>query len=341
MMESELKKSHKKLLQLEKKIHCKPYRFGFYHTLRCLENAHLNKPKIGESLRPSDDILRLSQSLSMSFSSSTLSSFNVSSDNKFASLEVNFFGLFGPNGPLPLHLTEYAHDRLHHANDPTFSAFIDMFHHRLLSLFYRSWANSQPTVHFDRPETDRFRVYMGSLFGLGMPSLQNRDAMPDFAKLYFAGRLSSGTKNVEGLVSIIKYFFDVQASIKEFVGEWMPIPENTQFKLGEMAEASLLGENTILGDAVWQCQQKFKINIGPLNLTEYEKFSQGGERHKQLCAIIRNYVGDAFNWDITLILKRQDIPSMVLGENDYLGWNTWLGLSDTEDDAADMQLSPL
>ena len=67
-------------------------------------------------------------------------------------LQVRLFGLLGPNGPLPLHLTEYARERLRHAGDPTLSRFLDLFHHRFLALFYRAWAQAQPTVNHDRPE---------------------------------------------------------------------------------------------------------------------------------------------------------------------------------------------
>ena len=39
---------------------------------------------------------------------------------------VHFFGLFGPDGPLPLHLTEHARDRRRHHQDPHFLRFADM-----------------------------------------------------------------------------------------------------------------------------------------------------------------------------------------------------------------------
>ena len=122
-------------------------------------------------------------------------------------LAVNFFGLFGPNGPLPLHLTEYARNRLRAESDPTLVRFIDLFHHRMLTLFYRVWAAAQPTVSFDRPETDRFALYVGSLFGLGMPSLRNRDAFPDLARLHYAGQLACQTRHPDGLNAMISDYF--------------------------------------------------------------------------------------------------------------------------------------
>ena len=53
-------------------------------------------------------------------------------------VRVLSLGLFGPNGPLPLHITEYVRDRIRNQNDPTLVAFADIFHHRILSLFVRN-----------------------------------------------------------------------------------------------------------------------------------------------------------------------------------------------------------
>ena len=72
---------------------------------------------------------------------------------------MRLFGLFGPNGPLPIHLTEYARERLQHGGDATLCRFLDVFHHRFLALFYKAWAQAQPHVNRDRPAQDRFVVY--------------------------------------------------------------------------------------------------------------------------------------------------------------------------------------
>ena len=109
--------------------------------------------------------------------------------------------LLGPHGPLPTHLTEYVRDRVRNANDPTFARFLDIFHHRMVTLFYRAWANAQPAVSLDRPGRDRFSFYVGSLFGLGEAMLRERDAVPDFAKLHFAGLLAGPTRPAAGLSS--------------------------------------------------------------------------------------------------------------------------------------------
>ena len=44
---------------------------------------------------------------------------------------------------------------------PDARRFLDLFHHRFLALFYRAWAQAQPHVSRDRPDDDRFAVYVG------------------------------------------------------------------------------------------------------------------------------------------------------------------------------------
>ncbi len=329
------------VVALEQALQAQPYKFGFYQVLRRFECLYHKKPRMGASKRPVDDAVRLAQEPSLAFAPATLASFKSSKAGKPSELAVNFFGLFGPNGPLPLHLTEYARDRIRNSEDPTFSEFLDVFHHRMLSLFYRTWASAQPTVNFDRPGEDRFSVYTGALFGLGMPSLRNRDEIPDFTKLHFSGRLSSQTRNAEGLIAMINYFFKVPAMIEQFVGEWMLLPDSCRCQLGVSPETGSLGMNIAIGDYVWQCQQKFRIILGPLDLEDYERMLPTNDSSKRLRSMVRNYVGDSMNWDVNLVLKKEKVPPMKLGDNDLLGWNTWLGDLARDDDMRDLVLEPM
>ena len=133
-----------------------PSRYDFFQTLRLLEALNADRPRLGRSARAAEDRIRLRQEPSMAFAPRTLAAFRAGGGGKPAQLDQFFFGLFGPNGPLPLHLTEYAHDRKLQSRDPTFSRFGDIFHHRMLSFFYRAWADAQPATHLDRLNIARF-----------------------------------------------------------------------------------------------------------------------------------------------------------------------------------------
>lgn len=301
-----------------------PEKFNYFFALRCIECSNPDKPRIGDSLRPSTDPVRLTQEPSLAFATSTISSFKQTGNERPPRLANLFFGLFGPNGPLPIHLTEYARDRLRHSKDPAFSRFLDIFHHRMLSLFYRAWANKEPTVNFDRMESDRFAKYVGALFGLGMPSLRGRDELPDRAKLYFAGRFSNQTRNAQGLEDILSGYFKIPIAIKEFIGEWMMLPKKSRWRLGETAETGALGLTTIIGEKVWGCQHRFRVRIGPLEFSSFQQLLPGSKSLQRIAATVKSYVGYELAWDVNLVLKSEEVPQLRLGGNSQLGWTAWL-----------------
>jgi len=327
--------------ELNQALRERPFAFGFFQALRRLECAHPERPRIGRTSRPAEEPVRLAQDPSLGFAPSTLADFGSGEGGHAPRLSVHFLGLFGPNGPLPLHLSEYARERERHAGDPTFARFADIFHHRILALFYRAWADARPTVGFDRPESDRFALYLGALFGMGMPGLQARDAMPDLAKLHYAGRLVAQTHHPEGLEAMLQDFFGLPARIQEFVGHWLALPPDSQWRLGASPETGRLGLTTIVGSRVWDRQYKFRIRLGPVGLADYKRLLPGGDSLARLVAIVRNYLGDELDWDLELVLRKEAVPPLQLGADARLGWTTWSITRTPDQDADDLKLQPL
>jgi len=315
-----------------------PYHYGFFQTVRRINCFYDDKPITGHSYKPADDPIRFTQEPYTFFAPSTLGGLQIDSTSPYPRLSQRFLGLFGPNGPLPLHLTEYARDRSRHHHDDTLVSFADMFHHRAVSLFYAAWAQSQPVVQFDRPDEDRFAMYVGSLVGLGLPSLRDADSMYHVSKLGFAGHLGSLPRHVSGLVSLINGYFDVPTRIIEFIAHWMKIPKADRVILGEDSMNGYLGLDTIIGERVWQRQDKFQIRLGPLSLERYESFLPGGKSFKALVAAVRNYVGLELLWEVNLILKKEEKPATCLGKSGALGWTSWLETKEQTGDVEDLLL---
>lgn len=315
-----------------------PYTHGFVAALRRLECLYRSRPRLGRSARPIDDPIRLGQTPSMQFSPSALAEYVTSADSP-PWLKVFFYGVFGPNGPLPLHLTEHARNRMRDAKDTTMADFADMFHHRLLCLFYRAWADTEPTVQFDRPETDRFAWYVGSFAGLGDPALRQRDSIHDHVKLHFAAHLGCHTKHSEGLASILCAFFQIPVSMEEFIGEWLEMPPDSYCYLDGRHNTGQLGVSAVIGVRSWQCQHKFRITMGPLRLSDYERFLPGDEMLIRLFDLVNNYVGYELNWDLNLVLKKNEVPAAQLGKYGRLGWTSWLQTGKRTNDANDLYLN--
>ncbi len=325
-------------VDLLKALEAAPFEHGFLQAVRRLESLNPDKPRIGYSLRPKEDPIRLGQEPYLAFAPATLAGLAPSNDIRPARLDVRFFGLFGPNGPLPLHLTEYARERMRNADDPTLARFADIFHHRLLTLFYRAWAAAQPAVSMDRPEADRFGTYVATLFGLGMPSLAARDALPDLAKLHYAGHLACQSRHADGLEQMLADFFKLSVRIVEFIGEWLTLAEEYRWRLGDTPETGALGLTTVVGERVWERHQKFRIVIGPVGFADYQRLLPGGDALRRLRALVRNYVGEEFNWDLNLLLRKEEVPTVELGSLGQLGWTTWLDTEGREQDADDLLL---
>ncbi|WP_296653557.1 type VI secretion system baseplate subunit TssG [Paraburkholderia sp.] len=315
------------------------YRFDFFQAVRLIENAWPERPRVGESLVPRDDSVRFTQRPELIFHPTTLGAFSRGKAGHAPQLAVNFFGLLGPNGPLPTHLTEYVRDRLRNADDPTFARFLDIFHHRMVSLFYRAWANAQPAVSLERPERDRFAMYVGTTFGLGEAALRERDTVPDFAKLHFAGVLAMPTRPAACLELILARFFRLPIEVRQWVGHWMAFPAESLTRLGAR-DSAVLGVSTVMGARVWDAQHKFRIVIGPLGLADYERFLPGGESLKRLVDWVRNYVRDGLDWDVNLQLRQADVPRLALGAHARLGYTSWLLSGAARGDQQQLKLNP-
>jgi type VI secretion system protein ImpH len=317
-----------------------PHTFDLFYLLRQIDALCPDRPRLGMSGRPEQDVLRIGQVPTLGFAPAALAGLTPANATRPPLLRTYLFGLFGPNGPLPLHLTEYVRSRAQHHNDPTAAGFADLLHHRLATLFFRAWAASEPTVSHDRPQEDEFARQLASLAGYGMDSLRNRDAMPDVAKLHFVGRLASHACNPEGLEAMVGSFFDVPVRVEEFVPGWVTLPASALCRLGEDPATGTLGSTATAGGRIRLQHHRFRIRIGPLNLPDYQRLLPGRPSMQRLAPIVRNYVGDELGWSAKLLLRHDQVPQMRLGQSGHLGWTGWIGTRRSRQPADDLSVDP-
>ncbi|MDX8000586.1 type VI secretion system baseplate subunit TssG [Xenorhabdus sp. Reich] len=302
-----------------------PWQFDLFQTLRRIDAQCGEYYKLGTAPLPRYESLRLGQKASMIFAPSTIAETKIQKNAKLYELLIYSFGLFGPNGPLPLHLTEYAYSREYNYHDPTLGAFANIFHHRLIQLFYRSWADAQPTSSLDRPDNQRFCHYLASLIGMGLPAQQNHEATSNHASYALSGHLSRQGHSAEGLEKILIFYFRVPVKITQNIPQWLQIETQDQARLTAGRYMPRLGQSTFLGTAVYDMQHKFRIEIGPLTRTEYDMFLPGQSKSQQLRDWVYQYLGIEYAWDIKLILNKTAITEMHLSDPIKLGLNSWLG----------------
>ena len=309
-----------------------PHRYSLFAALRLIERVYGDRPRLGESRRVAEDAVRLAQPPHLTFVPSEVAALRTRND-AVPRLEEYSFGLFGPNAALPLHFTEVAYERQHQLNDPTFSDFINLLQHRLISLFYRAWAESDPATSHDRPCSDRFKTYVGALLGLGFDASAERDVVLDHAKLSRAAQFGAQTRSAEGLQDVLTGYFELPIEVHSFAPAWLGIPPHSFTCLGGESESGQLGIGTTLGSASWQVQQQFEIVMGPLTLRRFEHFLPGTTGLSELAALVRLYTNDEWSWLLRLRLAASEVPPMRLGADSRLGWTSWIsGRSSTAED---------
>lgn len=326
-------------LTLLRKLEEAPFEHDFFQVLRRLECLYKDRPRIGCAARPQEEALRFGQEPALDFAPAALSALENRGGHP-PRLLVRFFGLLGPNGPLPLHLTEFARERILHHGDITFARFLDVFHHRFVSLFYRAWAQAQAVVSYDRPKHDRFSAYVGAFIGIGSAELQARDAAGDHVKLFFSGWLSRQVRNADGLRAILQGYFRLPTAVESFVGHWMRLPADDVTRIGTRRACAQLGTGAVLGARVWDRQHRFRVHFGPLTLAQYESFLPGGNALPRLVALVRQYFCLELDWDLRLALDRTEVPTLKLGRRGRLGWTTWIGRYRRRGAAENLTLEP-
>lgn len=320
---------------LSERIGDDPRRFDFYQLMRLIECAHPELPRLGQSARPSQDPVRFGQEPTVAFPPTAVAGVRRQRKSTQQQVDVFFFGLLGANGPMPLHFTEYVRERDYNSHDPTLRAFLDIFHHRMITLLYRAWGAARPEVQRDRTGSDRISGYIGSLIGLGDDPLLDRSSVPDDAKRFYGNRVNAPSRPAETLAAILADDFDVPVSIEPFIGNWIEIPKQNRCHLGASEISGTLGESVFCGEQLWDCQSRFRIVMGPMSIGHFRTFLPGSRRFTRLRDWVRSYLGRVLSWEVQLILRGEDVPPTQLGGESRLGLTTWLTTTPPDHDADD------
>lgn len=316
----------------------------FYQALRRIESAHAGLPRLGEALRPVDEPVRLKQPADLSFAPTPVAAIGRPEGGGPVQVLQRIFGLVGPHGPLPIHLTELARDRSQHHGDHALLAFLDTLTHRFALLFYRAWAQAQPVLSLDRPGDLGLQQRLGALFGRGEGSLLSRDAAGDDAAMHFAGRLSRQVRDADGLQAWCRAQLNLPIRIAQWSGHWMSLDRAERTRLSRRL-GHPLGGGAVLGGQTWDVQHKFRIVVGPLRFDQFQALLPDSPGLARLRSLVRQWVGLEFEWDVQLCLRREDVPSLHLGSQaaagaPRLGRSTWLGHYRRPGDADDMVMNP-
>ncbi len=312
--------------EVEEKLRREPFSFDFFQAVRLLEKVLPQRTSVGKFAHPATEVARFAAHPSLAFPASQIQGMEWPADGP-VEMTVNFMGLTGPQGVLPNPYTSLIIERLR-ASDTTLRDFLDIFNHRIISLFYRAWRKYRFDVACEHGERDLFSRHLLSLLGLGTDGMRDRQAVSDDALIYYAGLLGQRPRSAQALQQILSDYFEVPVAIEQFAGGWYRLDPETQCRLEGNNESGELGLGAVVGDEVWNEQSKVRIVLGPLSLERYADFLPYGRSFQTLGGWVRFFSNDEWDFEVKLILEREQVPACTLGaegvSGPQLGWVSWV-----------------
>lgn len=317
-----------------------PYRFEFFQAVRLLELLFPEREPVGRSGgAPVNEVVRFRTNASLAFPASQLYSLAVARDeakdeelardptDEQPEMVVNFMGLTGPSGTLPAHYTELLIERKWE-KDTAYWEFLDLFNHRLISLFYRAWEKYRFHVGYERGERDRFTAYLFDFIGLGTRGFKGRlpGQRDGEGLLYYSGLIAQRPRSASAIAALLGDDYGVPVAVEQFSGQWLALDPDSLTQLGTANNE--LGLNFMLGERCWDTQSKFRLKFGPLTLREFLLFLPGRASLDAVVQTTRLLVGLEFDFDVELRLRAEEVPEWHLGApseaGPMLGLTSWL-----------------
>lgn len=306
-----------------------PYCVRFFQAVRLLERLTPERNPVGLFVSPSTEAVQFSSVPTLTFPASEIQDLQTGKDGQ-PKMFVNFMGLSAAVGVLPHPYTEFLLERSR-VKDHAPADFFDIFNHRMISLFYRGWQKYRFYIAFERTgeNDDVVSARLLDLIGLGSGALTHRLGIADEACLYYDGLLSQRRPTAQGLRQLLEDYFDVPVSVEQFTGTWRRLPpENRTLLAGGFTFSEQLGWGTIVGDEVFDQHGAITVCIGPLTFDRYREFLPGASASLELQEWLRMYTNREFDFVVRLILKREEVPPLRLGEDGIasprLGLVSWI-----------------
>jgi type VI secretion system protein ImpH len=315
------------LEKVRERLFDEPYSFDFFQAVRLLGWLQPNRSPVGRYSHPQNEIVRFGANPILYFPASAIQDLEERPD-ACPAMNVNFIGLIGPLGVLPNYVTELVAARVRE-KDRALLEFVNLFNHRITSFFYQAWEKSHFTVAYERDRSDPVTAGLFALVGFGTPGLRGRQPVQDESFIYYSGVFGLMPKSALALEAVLSDYFEIPVEVEPFVGVWRTLTEPDYCTFGaEPSESTMLGGGAVVGEEIWDQQSRVRLKLGPLSETQYRSFLPTGNAWSALRALVRSFCGNDLEFEVQLILRRDDVPAMVLrnpSESSIcLGWDTWL-----------------
>lgn len=293
-------------------------RSGLFAVLRRVEAQAAQLPRIGTARRTEQSIVDLAQEPSLGFAPQTLTSLEFHHGR--ARLYGEWFGLLGPMGPMPTHMTEFGVYERRYAKTQPFVDWLNTISGRMLQLFYRAWAESQPAAQADRPGDDRFAEWLAALSGAS----EGADGSSSFgakARLHYAA-VFAGPRSAVAIEDALGHLLRQPATVVEFMPRWREMEREDRTCLGR--GYATLGQDAVLGSRIYSASDAFRVVVRAQNHADYLSLMPGGQRFAVAAEAIEAFKPGHLEWDLCVEIADDHAPPARLDGKARLGWSGWI-----------------
>jgi len=240
-----------------------------------------------------------------------------------ARLRLNLLGLCGAGSPLPAFYGEQACADGVVGN--TTRDFLDVFHHRLQRLMLPVWRKYRYRARFQAGARDTFSEQMFALIGLSGQQIRSIARLNCERLLPYLGMLGLRSHSASLIETVLRYYFKHhRLFIEQWVLRTVVIDDPQRNRLGNAN--SVLGHDQVLGCRVADRSGKFRVHLQGLGWQQLHGFLPTGADYPLLCSLVRLTARDPLEYDLRLVLAKEEIRPLHIGEHNVcgLGWTSWL-----------------
>lgn len=237
---------------------------------------------------------------------------------------TSFMGVSGAISPMPLYLADEIQQDDEGARIKR--DFLDLFHHRLVSLVYRVGTKFDYPREFTEEADDPWSRRMLAMAGIDAYERWGLRHLTRKQVLRLSPLLSSRVRSAHTLALAVA---DVTAEalegadvdVVQFTGDWTVLDPEQRMLLGK--ENANLGMSSVLGIEVFDRAGKATIVIGPLR-DNFRRFLADGDMFPTICELVGMLSPDPIEYELDLVLV--DRPPFLLGQKEggRVGFDSWL-----------------
>lgn len=237
---------------------------------------------------------------------------------------LNLMGLHGAASPLPAYFTE--HVAQHQDEADPLRDFLDVFNHRLISVFYGIWTKYRYYLQFRDNGADINSRRFFSFIGMGHKEMQCTSGLRSDRLLSYMGLIAFSGEAAGSLESILRHYFrHPLVHIIPCIRRLVSIPPDQRCALG--VANCRLDSDFLLGSEVLDQTGKFRVLFDALTWERFTDFLPGGRLFSELQTLVRFVLRSRLGFDVELRLRPAEIPLFTIGQASpcRLGWTTWAG----------------